>query len=284
MAALQTHAQATGRIVVAYPNSGEKWVDRQWIPGTGCNTPLDFASHAKRWVQVATNGVAGGGGCAVGGCCRTSPATIKAVREALLGGAEDGEGEVAAKRQKVAECEASMSTASAPADVAVAEPSKAACVWEPRTTYHRIGEAPAVEAEAAGVGALVTHSGGCHCGAVRFECDASARLIGWDCNCSVCFMKRNVHFIVPEAKFRLQAGSEAFLSEYTFNTKTAKHTFCRVCGVVPFYRPRSNPDGYAVTVHCLDPGTVEEVEVKYFDGGNWEQFVGNSGIRELSKE
>ena len=97
-------------------------------------------------------------------------------------------------------------------------------------------------------------------------------------------MKRNVHFIVPEAKFRLQPGSEAFLSEYTFNTRTAKHTFCRICGVVPFYRPRSNPDGYAVTVHCLDPGTVGEVEVKYFDGGNWEQFVGNSGIQELSKE
>ena len=66
------------------------------------------------------------------------------------------------------------------------------------------------------------------------------------------------------------------MSEYTFNTRTAKHTFCRICGVVPFYRPRSNPDGYAVTVHCLDPGTVEAIEVKYFDGENWEQFVEGS--------
>lgn len=42
----------------------------------------------------------------------------------------------------------------------------------------------------------------------------------------------------------------------------AQHLFCRACGVVPFYRPRSNPDGWAVTVHCLEAGTVTGIEVK----------------------
>ena len=57
-------------------------------------------------------------------------------------------------------------------------------------------------------------------------------------------MKRNTHVFVPEARFRLVAGHDR-LSCYTFNTHTARHLFCRRCGVCAFYRPRSNPDGYA---------------------------------------
>ena len=51
----------------------------------------------------------------------------------------------------------------------------------------------------------------------------------------------------------------------------------------PFYRPRSNPDGWAVTFQCLDPGTVSAVEVRRFNGLNWEAFVEASGITEFSK-
>jgi len=42
--------------------------------------------------------------------------------------------------------------------------------------------------------------------------------------------------------------------------------------------------GYGVTVHCLDPGTVSEVQVKKFDGEHWEDFIEGSGITELSME
>ena len=57
-----------------------------------------------------------------------------------------------------------------------------------------------------------------------------------------------------------------------------------MCGVVPFYIPRSNPDGYAVTVHCIDMATVSKLEVRKFDGQNWEGFIDNSGIKEFSKD
>jgi len=111
---------------------------------------------------------------------------------------------------------------------------------------------------------LVTHRGGCHCGAVRFEVDAPARIAVLDCNCSICRMAGFLHLIVPPARFRLLAGADV-LNEYTFNTGTAKHRFCRVCGIKSFYIPRSNPDGFDVNVHCLDPATIDAVDVQAFD-------------------
>jgi hypothetical protein len=117
---------------------------------------------------------------------------------------------------------------------------------------------------------LVTHRGGCHCGAVAFEVDAPARLGVQQCNCSVCSMTGFLHLIVPASRFRLLRGTEA-LESYTFNTGTARHLFCRRCGIKSFYVPRSNPDGFSVNVRCLDHATIEHVEVSEFDGRNWEQ-------------
>lgn len=111
---------------------------------------------------------------------------------------------------------------------------------------------------------LVTHRGGCHCGAVSFEVEAPARLTVSDCNCSICRMSGYQHLIVPRARFRLLSGAES-LSEYRFNTGTARHLFCRHCGVKSFYVPRSNPDGYSVNARCLDPASIEHIEVELFD-------------------
>ncbi|MEM1150622.1 MAG: GFA family protein [Pseudomonadota bacterium] len=113
------------------------------------------------------------------------------------------------------------------------------------------------------------YQGGCHCGAVRFEVELPASLEVEDCNCSICAMSGNIHVIVPAARFSLLQGGEA-LTEYTFNTHTARHLFCRVCGVKSFYIPRSNPDGYAVTWRCLDDWQSLNVEINAFDGQNWE--------------
>jgi len=90
-----------------------------------------------------------------------------------------------------------------------------------------------------------------------------------------------LHLIVPASRFRLLSGAEA-LSNYTFNTGTAKHFFCEICGVRPFYVPRSNPDGYSVNVRCLETSTVRSVKVLPFDGRNWEANGGS--LAALSKE
>ena len=127
---------------------------------------------------------------------------------------------------------------------------------------------------------LVTHRGGCHCGAVAFEVDAPARLTVSDCNCSICRMSGYQHLIVPRARFRLLRGAEE-LSEYRFNTGTARHLFCRRCGVKSFYVPRSNPDGYSVNVRCLDASTIEHVEVEQFDDN--ERAAAEARIRDRSR-
>lgn len=113
------------------------------------------------------------------------------------------------------------------------------------------------------------YPGSCHCGAVKFEVEAPEDVEIEDCNCSICTKSGYLHLIVPSSKFRLLAGEEQ-LQTYTFNSGVAKHRFCGVCGIKPFYIPRSNPDGVDVNVHCLDTPPVSMTIVK-FDGQNWEQ-------------
>lgn len=116
----------------------------------------------------------------------------------------------------------------------------------------------------------VLHRGGCHCGAVRFEVRAPARVTVQRCNCSICAKTAFLHLIVPAADFTLLAGQSS-LATYTFNTGVAKHLFCKTCGVKSFYVPRSNPDGYSVNLRCVEPGTITQVDYQDFDGQHWEE-------------
>ena len=118
----------------------------------------------------------------------------------------------------------------------------------------------------------VTHTGGCHCGKVRFEVDAPASISATRCNCSICSMTGYLHLIVGRDSFRLLEGADA-IETYTFNTGVAKHHFCRYCGVKSYYVPRSHPDGVSVNINCLQPGTIESLQVEAFDGRNWEQNI-----------
>ncbi len=118
---------------------------------------------------------------------------------------------------------------------------------------------------------LRTFEGGCHCGAVRFRVTTAAREV-LECNCSICRMKGILHLIVLPDQFELIRGAEA-LTTYTFNTGVAKHIFCRVCGVQPFYTPRSHPDHVDVNVRCLDGDAMKDFAVRAFDGAHWEQNV-----------
>ncbi len=73
-----------------------------------------------------------------------------------------------------------------------------------------------------------------------------------------------LHLIVPAARLRLISGTND-LTDYRFNTGTARHLFCRHCGIKSFYVPRSHPDGYSVNARCLDPAMISEMTTTRFD-------------------
>jgi hypothetical protein len=112
-------------------------------------------------------------------------------------------------------------------------------------------------------------TGGCQCGAVRFEVRLDTRTAAHACNCSMCSRMGYIHLIAPKRDFKLLKGKDA-LSEYTFNTGIARHMFCKICGVKSFYRPRSNPNCWSVNLRCIDDREVMDVDILPFDGAHWD--------------
>ena len=115
--------------------------------------------------------------------------------------------------------------------------------------------------------AVRTYTGGCHCGRVRFEVTTDLTRAS-ECNCSICSRKGYLHHQVAPERFRLLAGADA-LATYQFGTMTARHQFCRQCGVASFYRPRAHPDWYDVNVRCLDGVDRAAMKIERFDGRSW---------------
>lgn len=96
----------------------------------------------------------------------------------------------------------------------------------------------------------VTYQGSCHCGAIRYEVDTDFPELT-TCDCSICKRKNALMVKVHESEFRLLSG-EDHLSEYQFHSYTAKHYFCKVCGIYPFHRKRVTPDFLGINVFCLE--------------------------------
>ena len=126
--------------------------------------------------------------------------------------------------------------------------------------------------------ALVRVTGGCHCGAVRFEAlsDPSPELL--DCNCSICAASGYLHLFIPHERFTLVSGQD-HLASYRFGSGQAEHLFCRVCGVKSFYQPKSHPDCWSVHFGCLDNPSDLQPSVTPFDGRNWDKAAVAKGLR-----
>ena len=113
---------------------------------------------------------------------------------------------------------------------------------------------------------LKTYTGGCHCGAVRYEVDlALERLIA--CNCSICSKTGSLLAFAPATQFRLLSGGES-LSDYQFNKHIIHHLFCKNCGIRSFARGMS-PSGQetvAINARCLDELDTGSVPIVNYDG------------------
>jgi hypothetical protein len=120
---------------------------------------------------------------------------------------------------------------------------------------------------------MKAHAGGCHCGAVRFECDLDAAAETSRCSCSICARGRFWKTIAKKDAFRLVKGAD-MVTEYGFGSGTIRHCFCRQCGIKPFGRGNMEELGgvfYAINVACLDgdaPLQFAAREIVFQDGAN----------------
>lgn len=110
------------------------------------------------------------------------------------------------------------------------------------------------------------HSGSCHCGAVLFRIDWEVEELT-TCDCSICVKRNAVMARVPERALTIVQG-EADLTLYEWNTRRAKHYFCRHCGIYVFHRKRATPDHFGVNVFCLDNFDAASVAVRPTEGAN----------------
>ena len=157
----------------------------------------------------------------------------------------------------------------------------------------------------------------CHCKRVsgKFVLSWNKNEIeAWECNCSDCGMRGNVHIIVPKNEFQITTqmssndrinnntnntiqnanNNESFeeaTTLYEWGTKVAKRRFCKTCGILAWYIPRSNPDGIAITLNCIHWGEDEgvgsskpNVKINKFDGIHWEESFKASKITNESSQ
>jgi hypothetical protein len=116
---------------------------------------------------------------------------------------------------------------------------------------------------------LPIHRASCHCGAVVLELELPDGIVNpRRCNCSICRRKGAIAATVPLSGLRIVQGQET-LRLYQFNTRTARHYFCSVCGIYTHHQRRSNPNEYGYNVGCLDgvdPNSIANVPTS--DGVN----------------
>jgi hypothetical protein len=113
------------------------------------------------------------------------------------------------------------------------------------------------------------HRASCHCGAVQFELTLPKGIESpRRCSCSFCRMRSAIVASVALDGLRVIEGADK-LTLYQFNTMTAKHYFCSVCGIYTHHQRRSNPKQFGFNVACLEgvnPFDLEPVPV--IDGIN----------------
>jgi hypothetical protein len=120
--------------------------------------------------------------------------------------------------------------------------------------------------------AIQTHTGGCHCGAVRFEVDLDVSKGGTRCNCSICQAKGAFSTLVQPGAFRLSSGEDA-LADYAFGS-VGRHRFCRRCGIHSFgdgHLEEVGGDYVSVNLNCLDGVDPSTLPCLHWDGrhDNW---------------
>ncbi|MCU7810686.1 MAG: GFA family protein [Candidatus Thiodiazotropha sp. (ex Notomyrtea botanica)] len=111
------------------------------------------------------------------------------------------------------------------------------------------------------------YEGSCHCGAVRFSFEGEEVTKGLRCTCSLCSRKGAMMStqVIPVDQFRIEAEVDA-LGLYQFGAKTAKHYFCKICGIYTFHETARVPGHMRANLGCVAGVDIFELEAEIFDG------------------
>lgn len=110
--------------------------------------------------------------------------------------------------------------------------------------------------------------GSCHCGAVTFRFEGDEVNEGIHCNCSMCKRKGALMSaqVIPGENLTVELKSIDDLGLYQFGEETAKHYFCRHCGIYTHHETARFPGAYRVNLGCIDTVDTLEMSFSVFDG------------------
>lgn len=113
------------------------------------------------------------------------------------------------------------------------------------------------------------YKGSCHCGAVRFSYTGETITKGLRCNCSICSRKGAMMSpeAIPPENFKIEAEVD-ILGLYQFGIKTAKHYFCKNCGIYTFHETARKPGHFRANLGCVEGLDTSSLETDVFDGKN----------------
>lgn len=116
------------------------------------------------------------------------------------------------------------------------------------------------------------HSGGCHCGDVRYEVTVDIRAAS-ACNCTICTKLGVLSAIVKPEAFKL-LSDEAKLASYSRMPEIANRFFCARCHVLCFgkgHLAELGGDFVSVNLNTVDDFDSSVANIAYWDGrhDNW---------------
>ena len=109
----------------------------------------------------------------------------------------------------------------------------------------------------------------CHCGAVVLLVKLTDGLNTIHrCDCSYCRRRQAAPVTASIDHLKIVKGAEN-LTLYSWNTHTAKHYFCKTCGIYTHHQRRSNPNEYGVNAANIEGVNPNDLEpIAWFDGVN----------------
>ncbi|WP_294927377.1 GFA family protein [uncultured Paracoccus sp.] len=111
------------------------------------------------------------------------------------------------------------------------------------------------------------HNAACHCGSVQFKVRLTDEFNTIRrCSCSYCRMRGAIAASAQLSDIEFVKGEDN-LTLYQFNTGTAKHYFCKTCGIYTHHQRRSNPSQFGINIACINGiSPFDFAEVVVMDG------------------